>query len=266
MQDSEPDTMSPAPERPTRSRLALASATMGAVSFVFSCCGAGLAGALAVILGTVALERIRASRGAVYGRALAWSGIGLGASAVLISLTAQWLVSDMQRSINEQIDSGVRATFAAVDEPGERAALAKWRPSEGGSIEAAYIGAFARESRQRYGAFESCTPFSEDSQPSLSGLHRLVVAVAFQFERERLVGSIDCTIRSSVTGMAPVVELGAIRISDATRGNLQFPTEVAVKAPEPPPGDAPPDALKDGPGDTQAEGADGGPGPAEPTP
>lgn len=246
MQDTEPDTTNPAAERPSRSRLALASATMGAVSFVFSCCGAGLAGALAVILGTIALERIRASRGTLRGRALAWSGIGLGTCAVAISLAAQWLVGDMQRSINEQLDAGVRATFAAVDEPGERAALAKWRPAESGSIEAAAIGAFAREARERYGNFESCTPFSEDSQPSLSGLHRLVVAVAFQFERERLVGSIDCTIRSSVTGLAPVVELGAIRLSDASRGNLVFPPEGAAKndpaAEKDAPGTAPPDA------------------------
>lgn len=196
---------------------------VGSLALILSCCGAGFGGMFAVMLGMFALDRIKASGGTLRGKPLAWSGIACGSAAFVISIGAQYVLSTLQESINQQLDGAIATTFAAVDEPGERAALAKWRAVDGGTLEAATIGEFARAAKERYGAFESCAPFSEDSQPSLSGVHRLVVATAFQFERERVVGSVSCVIRTSMGGLVPVVELESIEIADPARGTLSLP-------------------------------------------
>jgi hypothetical protein len=216
------------PRVPT-SRLAVGSVAVGSLALVLSCCGAGFGGMFAVLLGMFALDRIKSSGGTLRGRPLAWTGIACGSAAFVVSLGAQLLLSNLQESINTQLDGAIAATFAAVDEPGERAALAKWRAADGRTIEAASIGAFGREARARYGAFESCEPFSEDSQPSLSGVHRLIVATAFQFEKERLVGSVSCVIRTGMAGFEPLVELESIEIADPVRGALKLPADKAAE-------------------------------------
>jgi F0F1-type ATP synthase membrane subunit c/vacuolar-type H+-ATPase subunit K len=237
------DTSQSSPQRtaPT-SRLAVGSIVVGSLALLLSCCGAGFGGMFAVLLGMFALDRIKSSGGMLRGRPLAWAGIACGATAFVVSIGAQLLVSNLQESINRQLDGAIAATFAAVDGPGEGAALGKWRAADGQSIEATTIGAFAREVKARYGAFDSCKPFSEDSQPSLSGMHRLVVATAFQFEKERLVGSVSCVIRTSMAGFEPLVELESIQISDPVRGALSLPASASAEpegtSPEPATSDA----------------------------
>ncbi len=203
---------------------------MGLVSLLVSCCGAGVGGIIAVLLGVMARDRIRASNGTLRGIKFAWWGIGSGTAAVILSIASQWIMGGLQESLNSQLDGGVRTTFAAIDTPGETAALSKWRAASGTSIAASDIGDFARLAQERYGRYQSFTVLSEDPRPSLSGTHELIIAAAFQFERARVIGSIDTTIGAGVDQLAPLLELRAIRISDATLGNIALPASAVTKA------------------------------------
>lgn len=203
---------------------------MGLASLLVSCCGAGIGGVLAVLLGVMARDRIRASNGSLRGIKFAWWGIGMGTAAVIVSIASQWIIGGLQESLNSQLDAGVRTTFAAIDAPGETAALSKWRAAPGTSLDAREIGEFARLAQERYGRYESFTVLSEDPRPSLTGTHELIIAAAFQFERARVIGSIDTTIGAGVEQLAPRMELRTIRIADATLGNIALPVSAATTA------------------------------------
>jgi hypothetical protein len=98
------------------SALARTSAIVGSVSMLVSCCGGGIGGSIAVILGFIALERIKASGGALRGKATAISGVALGFGAVLVTIGVQFVVGNVQTALRDQLDAAVRITFAAVDD------------------------------------------------------------------------------------------------------------------------------------------------------
>ena len=95
------------------SRLALASFLLGLLAWPLSCLTDGVVGMVAVMLGMVALDRIRASAGALRGRAFAWTGIGTGTGSVLLLLGAAFFFQSAQQRWNLELDGGVRRSFAA---------------------------------------------------------------------------------------------------------------------------------------------------------
>ena len=151
MQDDGMDAPSPrgnASDRGMRvSMPARISAALGGASLALACCGGGIGGAVAVVLGMFALEQIRSSGGALRGRATAWMGIVLGVCAVLLSLGVQWGATKLQGAMNDAIDAGIRSTFAAVDEAGARAARVRWAQAPQHAPTDAQLAGFATEAR-----------------------------------------------------------------------------------------------------------------------
>ena len=183
-----------------------------------SCCGGGIGGSIAVILGFIALERIKASGGALRGKATAIAGVALGFAAVLVTIGVQFVVGNVQTALRDQLDSAVRITFAAVDDAGGDAALDRWGAAPGTVVTTADLETFALAVRERYGDFQSYSVASEVPAPSLTGVHRLSLAVNFEFANGTVPGSVQARISTGRIPWEPQVLLEAIAINDHTRG------------------------------------------------
>lgn len=235
MPDASDETDKPA-EGPARatSRLAIAAVATGALSFALSCCGAGFAGALSVLLGTIALERIRASRGSLRGRGLAWAGIALGTLAFALSAALVWAVGEMQERWDAQLDRGLRATFAAHarDDATRGPAIDAWTATSGGAIEEEQLAAFSAEIAARYGELESFRILSEERDPDFSrGTQRLMLAVAFDFTEGRRNGAVTAQLVPSTLGIVPELRIESVKILDVERGDVAIPSEVPSENP-----------------------------------
>lgn len=231
-------SVTPPTAAPRRSALARASLILGGVSLGMFCCTIGLGAAVsllfamtAVMLGTIALERIRASGGSLAGRASAWTGIGLGLASFALSLAAQFLYSSVQQQWNDDIDSALRATFAAVDAAGADAAEERWTPAARRTLEEGAFERFALDSRDRFGQFRGFKVLSEVPDPSLTGVHTLTLAVAFDFERERVTGSVVSEMSPMVGRLIPVVRLRSVTLQQADGAALTIGSAVAAEAP-----------------------------------
>lgn len=83
----------PPPGTPTTNGKATASLVVGISSLVLSwCCGLGLAGIAAIVLGVKARTEIRASHGTQEGDGMALAGIVTGAIAVVLGLLVLILI------------------------------------------------------------------------------------------------------------------------------------------------------------------------------
>jgi hypothetical protein len=256
--DEGPNSAAPAPPTtaaPKRSALARASLILGGISLGMFCCTIGLGAAVsllfgvtAVMLGTIALERVRASEGALTGRRAAWTGIGLGLASFTLSLLAQFLYSSVQQQWNDDVDSALRATFAAVDEAGADAAEERWTPAARPALDGSALEGFAAASRERFGEFLDYKVLSEVPEPSLTGVHTLTLAVAFEFERERITGSVVSEMSPMVGRFIPVVRLRSVTLQPMVGDPLSVGVVVSAPAPEPETvsGDAPTRGEEDG--------------------
>ena len=183
-----------------------------------SCCGGGIGGSIAVILGFIALERIKASGGALRGKATAISGVALGFGAVLVTIGVQFVVGNVQTALRDQLDAAVRITFAAVDDAGGDAALDRWGAAPGAVVTTADLERFALAARERYGDFQSYSVASEVPAPSLTGVHRLSLAVNFEFANGTVPGSVQARISTGRIPWEPQVLLEALSINDHAKG------------------------------------------------
>lgn len=209
------------------SALARASAIVGSLSVALCCFGA-LSGPIAVFLGVLALDRIRNSGGTLRGRKAAWGGIATGTAGVFLAFLVQWGISSLQASLNSQMDAAVRATFAAVDEAGRRQALANWSLLSGPTDAGAQVESFAREAKERYGAFTGYSVSSEVQKPDfLGGVHTIELAVDYEFAESRVPGVLVARLVPSAGQWMPVVLIDSMRIEDADRGTLAL----GVRAP-----------------------------------
>jgi hypothetical protein len=223
---------------PKRSALARASLILGGVSLGMFCCTIGLGAAVsllfgmtAVMLGTIALERIRASGGSLKGRPSAWTGIGLGIASFALSLAAQFLYSSVQQRWNDDIDSALRTTFAAVDAAGADAAEERWTPTARRTLEEGALERFALDSRERFGEFRGFKVLSEVPDPSLTGVHTLTLAVAFDFERERVTGSVVSEMSPMGGRFIPVVRLRSVTLQQPDGAALTLGSTMATESP-----------------------------------
>lgn len=234
------------------SALARASAIVGAVSATLSCLGGGIGGPLAVLLGMIALERIRASAGGLRGRGVAWTGIALGVVSLSLTFLFQWGLTSVQGSLNEQLDADIRTTFAAIDDAGGREALGKWTATQGTVITTDEIEAFARAASERYGAFKAYSVSSEVRKPNFStGSHTLELAVKLEFAETTVPAIVVAKIVPTGTDIMPRMLLESITIEDPERGVLSIggakagPAEArADEAPAPVPAPVPAPAAE----------------------
>jgi hypothetical protein len=242
--DAPPSGRNP-PALPARmSALARASAIVGAVSATLSCLGGGIGGPLAVLLGMIALERIRASAGGLRGRGVAWTGIALGVVSLGLTFLFQWGLTSVQGSLNSQLDSDIRTTFAAIDDAGGREALGKWAPAQGTVLTAEEIEAFARTTNERYGSFSSYSVSSEVRRPNFTtGSHTLELAVKLDFAQASVPAVVVAKILPTATDIMPRMLLESISIEDPERGVIRLggaksptsdssPTDAAEKVQE----------------------------------
>ncbi|MFM1824299.1 MAG: hypothetical protein RI967_2565 [Planctomycetota bacterium] len=213
--------------------MAIASLALGTMSAALFCCGLGIAGPLAILLGMFALRQIAASDGALRGRWFAWTGIALGLVGLVLTLVAQWAVQGVQERMNAELDAAVTETFAATDEGSAGDAVGRWLPAAGRRIGSADLLAFADEVRARYGAFESMSVLeTETPELSLMENHRLHMAVAFRFARadaagertggERVDGEVVAVLVPGMTSLLPGTRLESIVLVDPKLGALEL--------------------------------------------
>ena len=218
--------------RPALSRLALSSAVMGVVALPLVCCGGGFAGALSVLFGMVALDRIKRSGATLRGRGLAWTGIAAGFATTILSMMWISTVTDLQQQWDAQLDNGVRLTFDADSETTSKLALQSWSAASSTSVSAGQIAAFAADVRGRYGAFESLGLVTKDVFPSLVGDHTLTHVVTFDFASGRRTGAVTARLHTPVDSWSPTLQIASILVNDpdAPDGSLVFPPPIATKA------------------------------------
>lgn len=211
---------------PTVSRLALASFVLGLLAWPLMCLSEGVIGMVAVMLGMVALDRIRASAGALRGKAFAWTGIGTGLASVLLLLAMLLVFQRVQRQWNLELDASVRATFAAAQAEGDDGALGNWSPPAGSALDAREIRAFAEDVRNRYGAFQALLVSDESASPDLfSGKHSVTLQVDFEFDGGRRPGVVRTVLTPVNDSLVPRMRLEGIVIEDsaAPGGRLELP-------------------------------------------
>lgn len=222
-------TPSPIPTtRAPNSRLAVASAALGWLSVLTACLPTGMFGLLAVMLGMMSLDRIKRSEGALRGRPFAWNGIGAGTAGAIASLSISMWFTSLQEDWNGQLDAAVKGAFAAVDDMGSDAAFRSWSAGQGAVLRREDFLAFATESRARYGAFTGFTIQSEEREPSLTGVSRIMLALALQFEGARLNGSAVARLAPGVGSFVPVLELESLTVRDPERGDLSVPKRTTI--------------------------------------
>jgi hypothetical protein len=225
---AEGDASSP---RRATSRLAVASALMGGVSVPLVCCSLGVSGALAVMLGMMALGRISASNGQLGGRAYAWAGIATGTVTVVLSLVLLNLVGGLQKDWDAQLDAGVRQTFEAQDGESARQALLAWSASSRERVSSGEIGAFANEARARFGVYRSMGLVSRSASPSLLGDQMVTHVVTFEFDGGTRSGVVVSRLRTRADAMTPTLYLASIAVNDdeARGGPLRFPPQAIAE-------------------------------------
>lgn len=208
----------------------MASCVMGLASVPLFCCSAGLSGAVAIALGMLALDRIRASGGVLRGRGLAWTGIAGGLCTIALAVIWASGVESLRRQLDREFDEALRATFAANDDASARKALALWSASGGAELNAAQITAFAAEIRAKLGELESVGLVSQEAAPSLIGDHFVTHMVSLDFARGRRSGVVSAKMQTSVESWLPTVRLASIHLNDSDMpdGGWDFPARPAA--------------------------------------
>jgi len=225
MIDGPEQTSNASPPTPARSRLAVASGVMGLVSLPLFCCGAGLSGAMAGVLGMIALERIRSSQGTLRGKAWAWTGIASGLLTVLLSVIWFSFANAALQEWNTQLDDGLRKTFSATDHTAAREALTCWSGKSGAGVSVMGLQEFATDMKERLGALDSVSLVSQDA--SAGSLTALVVVhvVNLSFEKGSRSAVISSELRTPVGAWTPNLRLVKIHVNDADApgGVIEFP-------------------------------------------
>jgi hypothetical protein len=216
------------------SRLAVASFVLGMLAWPLSCLTDGLIGMVAIMLGMIALDRIRASAGALRGKAFAWTGIGSGIGSVLVMLGAFLLLQEAQRQWNLELDAGVRRSFDAASLEDAEAALGTWSLPAGRALDAEELRAFAELARSRYGSFQALLVSDETASPDLlAGRHAVMLQVDFEFSSGRQPGSVRTVLAQTAGSVVPQMRIEGIVIDDpkAPGGRIEIPARRAPSEP-----------------------------------
>lgn len=205
---------------------------MGLVSLPLVCFGAGLSGAMAAVLGMMALERIRSSGGALRGKPWAWTGISTGLLTVVLSVAWVSFANSALQEWNTQLDDGLRHTFAAVDEPAARVALTSWSGKTGTGVSVASLQAFAGGVRERLGALESVSLVSQDASAGSLATLMVVHVVSLGFEKGTRSAAVSTELRTPVGSWTPSLKILKIHLNDADAagGEIEFPARPAKPA------------------------------------
>ena len=230
LDDPEGASRGNAPAPPARSRLAVASGVMGLVSLPLVCFGAGLSGAMAVVLGMMALERIRLSGRALRGKPWAWTGISTGLITVVLSIAWVSFANSARQEWNRQLDDGLRRSFAAIDESAAREALPSWSGKSSAGVSITSLQEFALGVRERLGALESVSLVSQDASAGSLATLMVVHVVSLGFEKGTRSAAVSTELRTPVDSWTPSLKLLKINLNDAEApgGELEFPAR-AVK-------------------------------------
>jgi len=180
---------------------------------------------MAGVLGMIALERIRSSRGTLRGKAWAWTGITSGLLTVLLSVVWFSFANAALQEWNTQLDDGLRKTFAATDDAAARDALTCWSGKSGAGVSAAGLREFAVGMKERLGALDSVSLVSQDA--SAGSLAALVVVhvVNLSFEKGSRSAVVSSELRTPVGSWTPNLRLVKIHVNDADApgGMIEFP-------------------------------------------
>jgi len=198
---------------------------MGVASLPLFCCSAGLSGAIAIALGLLALDRIRASGGVLRGRGLAWTGMLTGLATMILAVVWASAVESMHQNLDRELDGALKATFGATDDASAREALAGWSPSGSDGLSAAQVQRFAADVRARLGALDTVGLVSQQASPSLLGDHLVTHMVTLDFEKGRRSAVGTARIQTSLETWTPTRRLAGIHITepDQPGGELVLP-------------------------------------------
>jgi len=198
---------------------------MGLVSLPFFCCGSGIAGALAAVLGMLALERIASAGGALRGKGWAWTGLASGLVSIALSLAWGSFANSALQDWNRQLDDGLRQTFAATTDEAAREALQAWAGRSGPGVSAATVTAFAKDVRERLGELQTVSLISQDASAGSLNALLVVHVVNLEFEKASRSAVVATELRTQVLTWTPRLKLVKIHLNDTTRaaGAIEFP-------------------------------------------
>lgn len=175
-----------------------------------------------LLLGGLALMRIRDSAGRLRGRRLALAGL-LGGGVLLIAQAwgLEALLGSVARGMDTRMREAATAIVAARDEESARAALGGWSGRAEERIGPEAIVRFAEEVRERYGELRGISTMSGDRD--VAGPGQLVTfAVAFRFDGADRIGTVTTRLEPSVTELMPSARIVEIRLDDRERGELRL--------------------------------------------
>lgn len=185
-----------------------------------------------IVLGSAALRRIRAARGALGGRRLALAGTFIGSLMLIVQLgLAAAGMQRVQRHIEDSMIRSVHDFVAAAIDDDPIQARQSWVAGGSSRPSVDEIAAFGAEVRQRYGRLMDFHLVNQVETGSMLAPGREVAAY-FRFERGERSGWARFTIITAARTLVYETRLEKLVIEDPEQGDVVIPDEpVAARAP-----------------------------------
>jgi len=192
-------------------------ATASLICSIIICCP--LVTLIGVILGIVALLRIRASK--MTGKGLAWAGIIIGLIATILSslfitfavVVAFSVIEQTPEKVTVAITAGISediATFRSVFEQGALSATDE------------EITTFIQSLTDRYGKFDKAVIDTEEMQGLESSNNGAELPIQLVFETKTVSSTVAISIVQG-SGSLIDIQIKCLTIHDASQGDLAFP-------------------------------------------
>jgi len=217
------------PTSPRVSVLAIASLVLG-----FFLCVPVVPQVAAIVLGAMALSRIRAADGRLGGRRLAIAGLVLGGSGLVLQAYAtEWIASTVRDRFDRDLREGIAEILAAVAADGDGGTprgLARLAPDA--PLSAADLVAFATDARTRYGEPDGLSVLSQ-VPTGTAWSQEVTAALVFGFRRdgrrEERTGSAVAAVVTPLGSFLPRLRIREVRIEDRIDGDLVLGTAATAE-------------------------------------
>jgi hypothetical protein len=167
---------------------------------VLACCP--VVSLMGVLLGSLSLMRIRMSGGALTGRRMAWTAIGI---SVVVGIGASTLLERIAARAQSEISS--QATLATTQLFGDGPDPGAWWPSD----QAAGAREFGARIRAELGALKSVTTAQGDTQWTGRGAEETLRLYA-TFERGDAIGACRVAVSADPRTWLPTISMRSIEL------------------------------------------------------
>ena len=188
-------------------------------------------GMVAILLGAIALSRIRNSRGAIGGRRLALWAMGIGSAMLVIWVMGLdrfqvWYLDRVESRMTEALDSAMVAAMAG-DPSGVRAEWGETATMIGDES----VLEFGRLARERWGGFIGVSLNRSNTAGTVLD-PAMTATFEFEFERGIRPGAATFSLITNAGELLPLTQIMQLEISDPDHAPLRLGVEDAVSSPE----------------------------------